>query len=57
MSQEQKETKFIATVEGLTQSFDVPVYANSLEHAELLLEEYVDAGFIVERIRPEVTHG
>lgn len=54
---EQKETKFIATVEGLTQSFDVPVYAYNLEHAEHLLEEYVDAGFLVERIRPEVTHG
>lgn len=52
MSKEQKETKFIATVEGLTQSFDVPVYAYNLEHAEHLLEEYVDAGFLVERIRP-----
>lgn len=46
--------KFIVELEGRVQSFDVPVYAESLEEATLQAQEYEDAGFVVGRIRPEV---
>ena len=49
------EKKYIVSIEGATMSTDVPIYATSLEQAEALASEYEDAGFIVTRIRPEVT--
>lgn len=49
------EKKYIVSIEGATMSTDVPIYATSLEHATDLAVEYEDAGFIVTRIRPEVT--
>lgn len=51
---EHLEKKFIIELEGRVQSFDVPVYAGSLEEATLKSQEYEDAGFVVGRIRPEV---
>ena len=54
MSKEPAEKKFIVELEGRVQSFDVPVYAESLEEATLKAQEYEDAGFVVGRIRPEV---
>lgn len=50
-----REKKYIASIEGTNVSTDVPIYATSLEQAEALASEYEDAGFIVTRIRPEVT--
>ena len=50
-----REKKYIASIEGTNVSTDVPIYATSLEQAEVLASEYEDAGFIVTRIRPEVT--
>lgn len=47
------EKKYIVELEGLVQSFEVPVYAKSLEEAALKSQEYEDAGFVVGRIRPE----
>lgn len=54
MGKESAEKKFIVELEGRAQSFDVPVYAESLEEATLKAQEYEDAGFVVGRIRPEV---
>ncbi|QHJ79925.1 MAG: hypothetical protein [Caudoviricetes sp.] len=51
-----KEKKYIVTLSGLKESHEVPVYAESIEQAELLTHEYEDAGFVVERIRQEVKH-
>lgn len=51
MSPEEK--KYIVELEGRVQSFEVPVYAKSLEEATLKSQEYEDAGFVVGRIRPE----
>lgn len=48
------ETKFIITIEGQTESFEVPVFDRSLEGATSQAEQYADAGFMVTRIRPEV---
>lgn len=50
MSREEK--KYIVELEGRVQSFEVPVYAKSLEEAELKSQEYEDAGFVVGRIKP-----
>lgn len=50
----QEEKTYIVELEGRVQSFEVPVYAKSLEEATLLSQEYEDAGFVVGRIRPEV---
>ncbi|QEG09786.1 bacterial RNA polymerase inhibitor [Escherichia phage Penshu1] len=47
------EKKYIVELEGRVQSFEVPVYAKSLEEATLKSQEYEDAGFVVGRIRPE----
>lgn len=47
------EKKYIVELEGRVQSFEVPVYAKSLEEAALKSQEYEDAGFVVGRIRPE----
>lgn len=47
------EKKYIVELEGRTQSFEVPVYAKSLEEATMKSQEYEDAGFMVGRIRPE----
>ena len=47
--------KFFVTIEGSSQSIEVPVYAVSLEEAQALAEwTYVPVGFQVIRIRPEV---
>ena len=51
---EQCEQKYLLTIEGNTESFEVPVFARSLEEATLQAEHYEDAGFVVTRIRPEV---
>ena len=51
---EQREQKYLLTIEGNTASFEVPVFDRSLEEATLQAEHYEDAGFIVSRIRPEV---
>ncbi|SOL37505.1 Host RNA polymerase inhibitor [Yersinia phage fPS-59] len=49
------EKKFFVTIEGSSQSLEVPVYAVNLEEAQALAEwTYVPAGFEVTRIRPEV---
>lgn len=50
-----KEKKFFVTIEGSSQSFEVPVFAVSLDEATELAEwSYNPAGFIVTRVRPEV---
>ncbi|QEG09569.1 bacterial RNA polymerase inhibitor [Escherichia phage Pisces] len=49
-----EEKKYIVELEGRVQSFDVPVYAKSLDEATLKAQEYEDAGFVVGRIRPEL---
>ncbi|QEQ94735.1 putative bacterial RNA polymerase inhibitor [Erwinia phage pEp_SNUABM_10] len=47
--------KFFATVESASQSFEVPVFAETLEEATELAEwQYVPAGFEVTRVRPQV---
>lgn len=51
-----EQVKYIVELEGRVQSFEVPVYAGSLDEAELKSQEYEDAGFVVGRIRPEVIH-
>lgn len=48
------EKKYIVELEGRVQSFEVPVYAKSLDEATLKSQEYEDAGFVVGRIRPEL---
>ena len=50
---EDQEKTYIVELEGRVQSFEVPVYAKSLEEATLVAQDYEDAGFIVGRIRPE----
>lgn len=50
----QPDVKFIIHISGQNDEFELPVYAKSLEEAELKSQEYVDGGFIVTRIRPEV---
>lgn len=50
------EKKFIVTIEGRNQTFEVPVFAQDLDHAADLAQEYEYAGFVVNWIRPEVTH-
>lgn len=47
------EKKYIVELEGRVKSFEVPVYAKSLEEATMKSQEYEDAGFVVGRIRPE----
>ncbi|WAK44909.1 putative bacterial RNA polymerase inhibitor [Erwinia phage pEa_SNUABM_57] len=50
-----RDKKFFVTVEGSAQSFEVPVFAQSLDEALELAEwQYVPAGFEVTRVRPEV---
>jgi hypothetical protein len=50
-----KDSKFFVTVESSLQSFEVPVFARSLDEAHELAEwQYVPAGFAVTRVRPEV---
>lgn len=51
---EQREQKYLLTMEGNTESFEVPVFARSLEEATLQAEYYEDAGFVVTRIRSEM---
>ena len=51
---EQHETKYLLTIEGNTESFEIPVFAKSLEEATLQAEYYEDAGFVVTRVRPDV---
>lgn len=53
MTKESTEKKYIVELEGRVQSFDVPVYAKSLDEATLKAQEYEDAGFVVGRIHPE----
>lgn len=50
----RSDKKYIVELEGRVQSFDVPVYAKSLDEATLKAQEYEDAGFVVGRIRPEL---
>lgn len=52
------EEKYLVTLTlGIAMcSFEVPVYAGSIEEAELKTHEYEDAGFEVHRIRPAVSH-
>lgn len=46
--------KYWATIETAAHSFEVPVYAESLEQALDYAEaQYVEAGFAVTRIRPD----
>lgn len=50
------DKKFFVTIEGSSQSFEVPVFAQDLDTALELAEwQYEPAGFAVTRIRPEVT--
>ena len=51
-----KEHMFIVTIEGRNQTFEVPVFAQDLDHAAYLAQDYEDAGFVIDRIRPEVTN-
>jgi hypothetical protein len=45
--------KFWATVESSEHSFEVPIYAETLDEALELAEwQYVPAGFEVTRVRP-----
>lgn len=44
--------KFFVTIENAKESFEVPVFATSLDEAEDLSQEYVEFGFEVTRIRP-----
>ncbi|AAP20509.1 RNA polymerase inhibitor [Yersinia phage phiA1122] len=45
--------KFWATVESFEHSFEVPIYAETLDEAVELAEwQYVPAGFEVTRVRP-----
>lgn len=47
--------KFFVTIEGSSQSIEVPVYAVDPEEAQALAEwTYIPAGFKVTRIRQEV---
>ncbi|AWD92495.1 RNA polymerase inhibitor [Pectobacterium phage Jarilo] len=49
-----KNKRYIATIESAYGSIDVPVYAESLEEALELAEwQYVPAGYVVARVRPE----
>lgn len=48
-----EEQKYIVELEWRVQSFEVPVYAKSLEEATLKAQEYEDTGFVVGRIRTE----
>lgn len=48
------EKKYLLIIEGHTESFEVPVYARSLEEATSLAEQYEDCGYVIHRIRPEV---
>lgn len=50
----QDEQTYIVELEGRVQSFEVPVYAKSLDDATLIAQEYEDAGFVIGRIRPEL---
>lgn len=50
---EDQEKTYIVELEGRSQSFEVPVYAKSLDEATLVAQDYEDAGFVVGRIRPE----
>lgn len=54
MTNESTDKKYIVELEGRIHSFDVPVYAKSLEDAELKSQEYEDAGFVVGRIKPSL---
>lgn len=57
MSDTLRCKKFLVTVEGLIGSTEVPVWAETLEQAMEYAEiEYVEAGFVVSRVRPEVIH-
>lgn len=48
------EKGFIATIESVEHSFDVPIYARDLDEALELAEwQYVPAGFLVARVRPK----
>lgn len=48
------EKLFHVTIESAAQSFEVPVYAQSLEEAAELAEwQYGEAGFEVGRVRPD----
>lgn len=47
--------KYWATIESAAHSFEVPVYAESLDQAlEYAESQYVEAGFAVVRVRPDV---
>lgn len=47
--------KFFVTIETAAESFEVPVYALSLDEALDIAElKYIPAGFAVTRVRPEV---
>lgn len=48
------EKKYLVTIENSKESFEVPVFAATLEEADDLAQEYVDVGFEVTRIRPDV---
>lgn len=49
--------KYWVTVESAAHSFEVPVYAESLEEAfENADWQYTEAGFEVTRVRPDVTN-
>lgn len=49
------EKKFLVTIEGQHESFEVPIWAHSLDEASELAEaEYGEAGFVIDRVRPEV---
>lgn len=50
--------RFYVTIETAAESFEVPVYANSLDEALDEAElKYIPAGFAVTRVRPEVING
>lgn len=46
--------RFFVTIENSKESFEVPVMALSLEEATDLAQEYVEFGFEVTRVRPQV---
>ena len=55
MERETEMKRFVAEVETQSHSFEVPVYAETLEEAHDKAEaEYVEAGFTVTRVRPHV---
>lgn len=51
-----KQKKYFVLIESAAQSYEVPIWAISLEDAAKQAEVYEEAGYTIARIRPEVTY-